>query len=121
MKKHPEDILKATPVAIRRTDGVLLHLHVQPKSSVNAVAGIYDNAVKIKLTAPPADGAANRMCIKFLAKQLGVSSSAIEIISGHTGRRKQVFIRTTGTTPSDCVRQTDTLLKKIAAWTADFP
>ena len=118
MEKHPENILDAAPVAIRKTGGIVLHLHVQPKSSTNAVAGVYDNALKINLTAPPVDGAANRMCIKFLAKQLGVSASAIEIISGHTGRRKQVFLHITGNTPSDCDRQTETIFKKIAAWTA---
>jgi len=57
------------------------------------IVGLHDDALKIKLTAPPVDNAANKMCIKFLAKSLGVSNSRIEIISGHTSRTKQVLLR----------------------------
>jgi uncharacterized protein (TIGR00251 family) len=57
------------------------------------IVGLHDDALKIKLTAPPVDNAANKMCIKFLAKRLGVSNFRIEIISGHTSRTKQVLLR----------------------------
>jgi uncharacterized protein (TIGR00251 family) len=57
------------------------------------IVGLHDEALKIKLTAPPVENAANKMCIKFLAKRLGVSNSRIEIISGHTSRTKQVLLR----------------------------
>jgi uncharacterized protein (TIGR00251 family) len=57
------------------------------------IAGLYGDALKIKLTAPPVDNAANRMCIKFLAKTLEVSKSSLDIIAGQTSRNKQVLLR----------------------------
>ena len=73
--------------------GVVFKILVQPRSSKNMIVGLHDGALKIKLTAPPVDNAANKMCIKYLAKSLGVSNSRIEIISGHTSRTKQVLLR----------------------------
>ena len=57
------------------------------------IVGLYGDALKIKLTAPPVDGAANKLCIKYLAKCLVVPKSSLEIISGHTSRTKQVLFR----------------------------
>jgi uncharacterized protein YggU (UPF0235/DUF167 family) len=57
------------------------------------IAGLYGDALKIKLTAPPVNNAANRMCIKFLAKTLGISKSSIDIIAGHTSRNKRVLLQ----------------------------
>jgi uncharacterized protein (TIGR00251 family) len=108
---------ETVPVATRKSGGILLHIHVQPKSAANAMAGLYKDALKVRLTAPPADGAANRMCVKFLAKQLGLPPSDIEIVSGHTARHKQVFIRIQEKLPSESDRLADTILKKIATWT----
>ncbi|MBW2166389.1 MAG: DUF167 domain-containing protein [Deltaproteobacteria bacterium] len=51
-----------------KPQGIFFKVFVQPKSSKNMITGIYGDAIKIKLTAPPIDGAANKMCIKFLAK-----------------------------------------------------
>lgn len=78
---------------IRDTDqGVEFNVRVQPRSAKNGFAGIYGDALKIKLTAPPVEGAANQMCIAFLAKSLGVAKSTVEIVSGHTGRSKRIRI-----------------------------
>ena len=57
------------------------------------IVGLHDGAIKIKLTAPPVDGAANKMCIKFLAKYLKVPTSSIEIISGQSSRKKLMYIK----------------------------
>ncbi|MCJ7616795.1 MAG: DUF167 domain-containing protein [Desulfobacterales bacterium] len=73
--------------------GIFFKVFVQPKSSKNIIAGIYGDAIKIKLTAPPVDGAANKMCIKFLAKCLKVPKTSLEIISGHTSRTKYVLYK----------------------------
>ncbi|MBI9077664.1 MAG: YggU family protein [Desulfatibacillum sp.] len=79
---------------IREKDGGLVFpVRVLPRSSVNAVVGLQDGAVKIKLKAPPVGGAANRMCIQFLAKTLGLPKSSVEIQSGETGRSKQIMVR----------------------------
>ncbi len=77
----------------RHPAGIIFKILVQPKSSQCAVVGLLGDALKIKLTAPPVDNAANRLCIKFLAKQLGVSKALLEIISGHTSRHKEILLR----------------------------
>jgi uncharacterized protein (TIGR00251 family) len=58
------------------------------------IVGLHGDALKIKLTAPPVDNAANAMCVKFLAKALSVPKSSIDIIAGHTSRNKQVLLKT---------------------------
>lgn len=65
---------------------------VIPKSSKNAVAGVYMDSLKIKITAPPVDGEANEACVKFLAKMLKVPKNSVEIVSGHTGRNKVIRV-----------------------------
>jgi uncharacterized protein (TIGR00251 family) len=64
------------------------------------ITGVHEGAVKIKLTAPPVDNAANRMCLKFLAKSLGVSKSSLEIKAGHSSRHKQILLRSNPTNPA---------------------
>jgi len=79
---------------IRETSGgVLVSLLIQPRASKNEIAGPQGDRLKLRLTAPPVEGAANKMCIAFLAKCLGVPKSAIEIASGESSRQKQVLIR----------------------------
>lgn len=72
--------------------GAVFKVLVKPRSFKNMLTGLHDDALKIKLTAPPVNDAANRMCIKFLAKALGVPKSSLEIVSGHTCRNKQVLL-----------------------------
>jgi uncharacterized protein (TIGR00251 family) len=57
------------------------------------IAGSQGDALKIKLTAPPVDGSANKMCVQYLAKWLNVPKSSIEIISGHSSRTKRLLLR----------------------------
>jgi uncharacterized protein len=63
-------------------------VYVQPRASSCAIVGRHQDALKIKLTAPPVGGAANKQCLAVLAKALGVPKSEIELISGQTNRRK---------------------------------
>ena len=72
---------------------IVFKVFVQPKSSKNMITGTYGDAIKIKLTAPPVDGAANKMCIKFLAKCLKIPKTSLEIISGHASRTKYVLYK----------------------------
>ncbi len=74
----------------KHVDGISFKVRVQPRSKKNKVVGVLDDALKIKLTAPPVDGAANALCIKFLAKQLNVPKSTLTIVSGGTGRIKMI-------------------------------
>jgi hypothetical protein len=73
-------------------DGIVLNLHIQPRASRNEVCGVQGNALKIRLTSPPVDGAANKLCREFLAELFNVPKSAVEIISGETSRQKRVRI-----------------------------
>lgn len=73
--------------------GLSIDVRVQPKSSRNAVVGVHDDALKIKLNAPPVEGKANKALVHFMAKWLGCPKSSLEIISGQTGRNKRLLIR----------------------------
>ncbi|OPY57203.1 MAG: hypothetical protein A4E55_01807 [Pelotomaculum sp. PtaU1.Bin035] len=77
-------------------DAVIFKVRVQPRAAVNQVAGLFEDAVRIRLTAPPVDGAANEACRAFLAGLLSVPRSRVEIVSGHTGRNKMVRITGVG-------------------------
>ncbi len=72
--------------------GIQFAARIQPRSGQNRIAGVHDGALKIHLTAPPVDGAANKACIKFVASAFGVSPSRVELVSGHTGRNKILLI-----------------------------
>ena len=76
----------------KKPTGIILNIYVQPKSSKNEISGIHNNALKVRITAPPTDNKANQMCIKFLAKELSLPKSSLELVSGRTSRNKQVFI-----------------------------
>ncbi|MBC8198530.1 MAG: YggU family protein [Desulfobacteraceae bacterium] len=77
----------------KNTKGIIFKVFVQPKSSKNMIVGLYGDAIKIKLTAPPVNGAANKMCIKYLANILNIPKSKLEIILGHTSRTKHLLIK----------------------------
>ena len=76
-----------------KPEGVVITIFVQPRASKNMIAGLHGDALKIKLTAPPVDNAANKMCVQYLAKCLNISKSSLEIISGQTSRTKQILVR----------------------------
>ena len=72
--------------------GIRFSAVIQPRSSQNEISGIHDNSLKIRLTSPPVDGAANKTCVKFLAKWLGVSPSKIRIVAGLSNKNKTIEI-----------------------------
>ena len=73
-------------------DGILFSVIIQPRSSKNEVTGIYKDAIKIRLTSPPVDGAANKSCLRFFSKWLEVASSEISITRGHSSKNKIIKI-----------------------------
>jgi uncharacterized protein (TIGR00251 family) len=85
--------LEQMPFIQENINGIILNILIQPRSSKNMIAGQHGDTLKIKLTAPPVGGAANKMCIQYLSKWLDIPKSSIEIISGHTGRTKRVLLR----------------------------
>jgi len=79
---------------IRETpEGVVFKAAIQPKGARNEIIGLRGDALKIKLTAPPVEGAANRMCVEFLARSLKVRKSDVEIVRGKGSRTKQILVR----------------------------
>jgi uncharacterized protein (TIGR00251 family) len=70
----------------------IIRVKVLPKSSVNQLEGLINGIYKIKLTAPPVEGKANKGLQQFLAKKLGIAKSNIEIASGEKGREKLIKI-----------------------------
>ncbi|MDR0967082.1 MAG: DUF167 domain-containing protein [Myxococcales bacterium] len=73
--------------------GVELALHVQPRASKTGIAGEHGDRLKLRLAAPPVDGAANEELIRFFADLFDVQKRAVEIVSGESGRQKRVIIR----------------------------
>jgi uncharacterized protein (TIGR00251 family) len=71
---------------------VLLPVTVQPRASRNAVAGLHGNTLKLLLTAPPVEGAANAACLAFLADLFKVSRARLSIVRGTKARHKLIGI-----------------------------
>jgi uncharacterized protein (TIGR00251 family) len=87
--------VKARPRSRRsrlEAPGVTISVRIQPRASKNGITRMEDGSFKIRLTAPPVDGAANEALVEFLAEALQVSRSAVEIISGHTARDKRISL-----------------------------
>jgi uncharacterized protein (TIGR00251 family) len=76
----------------RTASGVRLRLHVQPRASRSELGGRHGDAIKVRLTAPPVDGAANQALLRFLAAQLEVPLSALSLVAGASGRSKVVAV-----------------------------
>ena len=77
-------------------DGVTFSIRVQPRSSKNEIIGVESGSLKIKITSPPVENAANRQCIKVISKWLDVSRSRVQIISGLKSRNKKIKINGMG-------------------------
>lgn len=75
-----------------RDGGVTFTVRVIPRASKTEIVGEYDGAVKVRLSSPPVDGAANEELIKLFAKRLKVARSDVEILSGQTSKTKQIRI-----------------------------
>lgn len=76
-----------------RAGEVVFKVQVVPRSSRSEVVGEYNGALRVKLAAPPVDGAANEELIRVLARTFNVPRSAVIILSGHTGKVKQISIK----------------------------
>ncbi|MEW6247412.1 MAG: DUF167 domain-containing protein [Nitrospirota bacterium] len=73
--------------------GAILLVHVQPKASRTEYVGLHGDALKFRVAAPPAEGAANEEVCRFLAGAFGLPLSAVEIGSGAAGRRKRIVLK----------------------------
>jgi uncharacterized protein (TIGR00251 family) len=69
-----------------------LEVYVQPRASKTQVAGVHDGRIKIRLAAPPVDGAANAELVSFVASRLGIAKSKVRVVAGEASRRKVVEV-----------------------------
>ncbi len=70
----------------------VIRVKVLPRSSMNRVSGIDDGIIKVKLTAPPVEGKANKALVQFIAKKLGKPKRDVEIVSGERSRLKSIRV-----------------------------
>lgn len=79
LKPHPE--------------GVCLYLKVQPRASRNEISEALGEELKLKVTAPPVDSAANEAVLRYLAEVLGCPRGSVQLLRGNTSRHKQILLR----------------------------
>ena len=74
-------------------DGAILTVHIQPKASTTECVGIHGDAIKIRIAAPPVNGAVNDALIRFLARRLSIPLISVQVQSGASGRHKRVLVK----------------------------
>lgn len=86
-----------TPPSYLRSqgDGVCLSIKVQPRASKDGIGEVVGSELKVKVTAPPVDSAANEAVLRLLAETLDCPRSSVQLIRGNTSRHKQVLIQRT--------------------------
>lgn len=73
--------------------GVRLELLVTPRASRSEVAGLAGDRLRVRIAAPPVEGAANEELVRVLARALDVPRGAVELVAGASGRRKAALVR----------------------------
>lgn len=97
------------PSFLRVQDGgVLLSVKLQPRASSNEIGEPLGNELRIKVTAPPVDAAANEALVRLLAERLDCPRNRVELVRGHTSRHKSVLLH--GLTPEEAVAKLEKIL-----------
>ena len=91
-----------------RPGGAEVSVRVIPRAGRDAVAGVREGALLVRLAAAPVDGAANEALVRVLAETLGVPRRAVALVSGERSRNKRV--RLVGLTAADAVRRLSAIL-----------
>lgn len=73
-------------------DGVELHLFVQPRASRDQLVGVQGDELKVRLAAPPVDGAANAACCAFIAKLCKLPKGRVRLVAGESSRHKRLLL-----------------------------
>jgi uncharacterized protein (TIGR00251 family) len=84
-------------------DGALLSVKLQPRASKTEIGAPLGGELKIKVTAPPVDAAANQALIELLAEKLDCPRGRVELIRGHTSRHKTIKLH--GFTPEEVLQK----------------
>ncbi|TDQ56843.1 hypothetical protein EDC45_1802 [Mesocricetibacter intestinalis] len=88
--------------AIEQTEqGLRLRIFLQPKAAQDKVVGLHQDELKISITAPPIEGAANAHLLKYLAKLFKVPKTALVLEKGELSRHKQIFVPTPKQIPAE--------------------
>ena len=95
-------------VVERAGDGVIVHVHVQPRAGRSEVVGRHGAALKVKVTAPPVDGRANTATAHVLAAALRVAPARVVLASGSQSRIKR--FRVAGLSRAEVVRRLEAAL-----------
>ena len=77
---------------VENPDGIRLCIFLQPKTSRDQIIGLHDGELKIAITSPPVEGAANAHLLKYLSKLFKVPKSSIVLEKGELQRHKQIFV-----------------------------
>src|SRR6266511_2113228 len=88
-RAEPSSLPAYLPV---QPDGLWLAIKVQPRASVNEIGEPLGNELRVKVTAPPVDSAANEAVLRLLAERLDCPRSAVQLIRGAAARHKQVRV-----------------------------
>ncbi len=89
----PDCILKEDP------EGITLRIRIQPGASRDQIVGVVEGALRLRISVPPVEGAANKQCVKFLAKKLHIAKSKITLLKGKHAREK--ILRMDGVSAAD--------------------
>lgn len=91
--------------------GVALRVHLQPRAAQDRVVGVHGEALKIALTAPAVENAANTALLAFLATLCQVARSSVCLLGGEKSREKRLLIRTT--TPQEVIQRIEHALTRV--------
>jgi uncharacterized protein len=83
----------AVPLKVTEADGAItFDVQVVPRASRDRLGPVHGDRLKVQLTAPPVDGAANEALVELLAKSLGRRRGDVASVRGHTGRKKTIRV-----------------------------
>jgi uncharacterized protein len=88
-----------------QADAVMLSIKLQPRAAKNEIGPALGAELKIKVTAPPVDAAANEALVRLLAETLNCPRGAVRLVRGHTARHKAVLV--TGLAPQEILQRLD--------------
>lgn len=86
-----------------KNDVLRIYLYIQPGAKATEISGLHDGALKIRLNAPPIEGRANALLIKYLAKCFAVPIKNVRLINGEKSRKKTFEITDSLINPSKLI------------------
>jgi len=90
----PDRITPSAALALTAgSDGVILSIHAVPRAPRDALDGVSDGSLRVRLAAPPVGGVANKALLAFLATTLDLPKRDLTLIAGEKGRHKRVLVR----------------------------